>query len=552
MILKNIMLYSVEKQESIGLFKEMVGIESLEVENAVRNLTLTTTSVWASKTQAVGLLAGVIEDFNLYNITINSENVIMVGGNAVGGIAGIIRGNFDLDSLSSNIGINSNRATGLSSYSIYMGKNNKANVSDNLSDVYYAGSVVGILDGFDRSVYSINSQRNATKNFFKVRNINVTGNVILLGDSVGAAFGFIGERTHVSRVNINISGELSGYQYSGVLAGENRGIIDNRIKNDENAQIVFADNMFANSVNVSAGVVGLNIGGLVMNVDVVGNIKLNGSKMAGGIVGKNINGVVANTYYEGEIFAYIVGGAVAGDYTVSMFNSKTNGSGAISYQNKSNANLIPKQTVQYENPNKITSYKNISFGAKTIKFWTDNIKKFYVYSKSDQSNDIHLEAVKLLGLIVGLTGYSEHAEQVANGKLSIDKSSDFSVSEDAEDAKGDITFNAENVAALQLVDEFEADLLGTTSETASTQADSESSSGEGTTGSETTDPGAGEPSQGEEAEPPVAQPLMKKYVNQYQLELLIGDFELYLVGALSHVADLWNRSYSQNFVVLTK
>lgn len=549
MILKNIMLYSVEKQESIGLFKEMVGIESLEVENAVRNLTLTTSSVWASKTQAVGLLAGVIEDFNLYNITINSENIIMVGGNAVGGIAGIIRGNFDLDSLSSNIGINSNRATGLSSYSIYMGKNNKANVSENLSDVYYAGSVAGILDGFDRSVYSINSQRNTTKNFFKVKNVNVTGNVILLGDSVGAAFGFIGERTHVSRVNINISGELSGYQYSGVLAGENRGVIDNRIKNDENAQIVFADDIFANSANVSAGVVGLNIGGLVMNVDVVGNIKLNGSKMAGGIVGKNINGVVANTYYEGEIFAYIVGGAVAGDYTVSMFNGKTNGSGAISFQNKSNVNLIPKQTIKYENPNKITDYQNISFGAKTIKFWIDNIKKFYVYSKSDQSNDIQLEAVKLLGLIVGLTGYSEDADQVKELRI---ESSGFKVLGDVEEVEGVITFNAENGELQDLVASFEADLLGTNSETASTQADSESSSGEGTTGSETTDPGAGEPNQGEEAEPPVAQPLMKTYENQYQLKLSVGDFELYLVGALSHVADLWNRSYSQNFVVLIK
>ena len=453
MVLKNIMLYSVEEQESIGLFKELVGTESSDVENAVRNLTLTTSSVWASRTNAVGVLAGTIENFNLFNIKIDSEGIIMVGGNAVGGVAGVIRGNFNIDSLSSNIGANSNRATGLGYHSIYMSKNNKSNTSENLVDVYYAGSVAGILDGYDRAVFNINgTDARSVSNYFQVKNINVTGNITLIGDLVGAAFGFIGERTYVSKVNVNIEGLLSGYHYSGALAGENRGVIDNKINNTDNMDITFANNIFTNSANVSAGAVGLNIGGLVFNIDVVGNIKLGGSKMAGAIVGRNINGVVANTCYDGEISAFIAAGAVAGDYTAQMYKSKTNSSGAISTNNLKNGNLIPQNRVKYKDGQiPIDNYQNIALSGKAFKYIVDNINKYYIHKK-DETNNITYSSLRLFGLIVGLTGHydnlivpnvPEGQPLVASRAIKVDSST---LSLSGENPSGKIIFNALGLA----------------------------------------------------------------------------------------------------------
>ncbi|MBR4998768.1 MAG: hypothetical protein IKY10_02695, partial [Clostridia bacterium] len=297
MILSNIMLYSTSNLDSLGLFKEMKGNSDPTKANAVRNLKLTSTSVWASKTMSVGLLAGIIEDFNIYNITIDAENVILVGGNAVGGLAGVVRGDFDIDYVYSNVGANSTRASTLYNYSIYNSQNNKKSVSNNLQNVYYAGSVAGILDGYNGS-YDINADRLINKKYYKVRNIYVEGDITVIGDTVGGAFGLIGERVNLINCDVNISGALSGVQYSAGVVGENRGVLNN-------ANITIADNVFDNSRNVSSGVVGLNLGGLVSNVDVSVDIFKSGyGKVVGGIIGRDIYGTVNNVKFNGQLNAF--------------------------------------------------------------------------------------------------------------------------------------------------------------------------------------------------------------------------------------------------------
>ncbi|MCQ2565144.1 MAG: hypothetical protein MJ152_04755, partial [Clostridia bacterium] len=86
-------LSSPNEGDSIGLFKQMSGTTDPTVVNAVRNLTISAKLVRATKTKAVGILAGIIEDFNLYNIAVESQDII-IGGNAVGGLSGIVRGKF--------------------------------------------------------------------------------------------------------------------------------------------------------------------------------------------------------------------------------------------------------------------------------------------------------------------------------------------------------------------------------------------------------------------------------------------------------------------------
>ena len=534
MILSNIMLYSESELEAIGLFKKLEGSENSDTVNSVRNLKLTTTSVWASKTQAVGLLAGIIENFNLYNITIDSPNMIMVGGNAVGGVAGVIRGKFNIDSLSSNIGANSNRAINMSYYSIYMGTNNKLSASENLANIYYAGSVAGIVDGYDRTQYNINDGSSRSfSSYFQIKHINVGGKITLLGDIVGSAFGFIGERTYVSKVKIDISGSLAGYQYSGVVAGENRGVIDNKTNSNPNVKIKFADDLFMNSTNVSAGVAGVNIGGLVMNVDVVGNIKLSGTKTAGGIVGKNIAGVVSNTYYDGEIYAYISGGAVAADYTSAMIRDKESGNGVLSYQNRTNKYLLPNTRVKYSG---IENYSNISFGAKMINTFISNIKKFYMFEgDSEDIEIITLTATKLFGFVVGLSGYAEDTDTTPNyltikhDTLDLDKDS------------GSITFNSTDANCnIEKQIDVKANLIGT-QEKVNAGNKARVLGGEAP---ESEIPNV----DGDESE--VSEYGIKTYTEAYVLDIGIGDYEVYLVGAYTNVADSWNRKYSNNFIVL--
>jgi hypothetical protein len=172
MNLDNIMLYTTVSADSIGLFKEIVSSNDYTKNYAIRNLNLTPTTVWASKINAVGLLAGVVENYNLYNIKVNASlsNNVIVGGNAVGGIAGIVRGNFDLQRLSSSVGANSTRATSTYKYSVYMSHNNNKDVSYNLANVYYAGCVIGILDGYNNNPFDINAtERSLSKTYFEVK-----------------------------------------------------------------------------------------------------------------------------------------------------------------------------------------------------------------------------------------------------------------------------------------------------------------------------------------------------------------------------------------------
>lgn len=404
MLLENIMLYSEEGLYSIGLFGQLVGVRDSELKNAVRNLKLTSTSVWASRTSAVGLLSGVIENFNLYNITIDAPNVIMVGGNAVGGLAGIVHGDFDIDQISSNIGANSTRASTLYNYDIYISKNNKKTNCYNLNRVYYAGSVVGILDGYNSSSFNVNSGRNLSQRF-TVKNINVTGNITLLGDTVGSAFGFVGERVYVENANINVAGALAGVQYSSGFVGENRGVISN-------INIILADEIFTQSKNVSSGVVGLNLGGLIKDVEVSATITMKGyGKIVGGIVGRDINGTVNNVYFSGKLSSYFTGGVVGVSYTYDMLVEASSGAGTLSVYSKTEArNLIPATTVEYlEDGEPINNYENIIFSKETFDNMILSTKEYYSYktsnSPSPEFNEMIVNA-KVFGLIVGL-GYKE-------------------------------------------------------------------------------------------------------------------------------------------------
>ena len=447
----------------------------------------------------------------------------MVGGNAVGGLAGVIRGDFDIDQISSNIGANSTRASTLYNYSIYMSKNNKKNISQNLANVYYAGSVVGILDGYSNSIYNIageggSFERDISDKYYMVRNVEVNGDITVIGDTVGGAFGLVGERVYVKNCAVNISGALSGAEYSAGLAGENRGVINNESYVDgENVQTIIADNVFLNSANISGGLVGFNLGGLVMNANVQVNITKSGyGKIVGGIAGRNINGVINNVEFNGQLDAFFTGGIVGTDYTNSMLVNVTTGAGSIAAECKrNNTQLIPKEQVKYfEGSDEIINYENVILTKETLDYMIQASKKFYTYKNIEGGNTNLAEITvknKVLGLIVGLS-YKNLADDLT---ISFDDI-------------GNIIFNFTNT------EEFENKIEQRT------LTDGQNDDG--------TDRGIILRKGLEE----------KDNVRLIMVDVRVVDFDveiptvLYLTGSIVNSFDSWSSSYSEDYVVFIK
>ncbi len=412
MTFKNIMLRSSEALESIGLFQSMKSLDG-SVDRAVRNLTLTTSSVWATKTEAVGLLAGIIEDYRLYNIHINAPNVTMVGGNAVGGLAGVVRGKIDIEDISSNVSVNSTRVTTTNPYYIYKSVNNKETASANLKNVYYAGSVIGIVDGYNEfDNYSVNDNRiiNGSRNvnYYQLRNIRVDGAVVVVGDIVGTAIGFVGERVELDNLTINLTGgSVHGSRYGSMAIGENRGIVHNVTVSST------VEKLFANTVNTTAGVVGLNVGGLIRDTKVLGAYISNMERGAtvGGIVGRNIGGTVNNVTFGAdsnmttEIDGYYVGGIIGAEYTGAIFISNTVGKDALNASCK-NSNIVPTGNVIYtDKGNTLKKYHNIMVGNKAVEYVVTNLNKYYDYKAYTTGEETYnpVSDKKVFGLAVGLT-----------------------------------------------------------------------------------------------------------------------------------------------------
>lgn len=405
MAIKNIMIYSSDKLEAIGLFKELAGTADATVQNVVANLNLELSSLRASGTQAVGVLAGIIDSFNVYGIKVGySSNAteggrIVLGKNAVGGLAGLIRGGFNIDGVSSSVGANSTSIVQSGSYKIYKSSNNRAEKSSNLSEVYYAGSVAGIVDGYLNANYNINQVRDLDNGaFLNIKNITLTEGATVIGDTVGGLVGLITERVALTNARANLtSGNLQGNQYSAGLVGENRGVVkDSSFTSTlENADI------FSNSSSVVAGLVGLNLGGLVLNSQANVNIfKTNGSTTVGGIVGRSVNGFVKDCVVSGNFIGYITGGVVGSQIDKMVFENATN-KGAIASDCKLDT-VIPDETLAYVvNDSEIKHLENVMLDLSTLNYFTDNLDLFYSFEAERNNLISALKYAKVLGLAVG-------------------------------------------------------------------------------------------------------------------------------------------------------
>lgn len=428
MNISNILLYTQESLNAVGLFATMES--NTNVVNAVRNVNLLYADVKAIKTQAVGTLAGVITGYKLYNITVDSSSTIL-GNNAVGGLAGVIRGNFNVEKVYSNVSVNSAYTASAVSYDVYLSRNNNRTVSANLKDVSYSGSLFGIADGYADGV--VNNNR-TVNNYSYIQDVTIEGGITAIGNTVGSTIGLVGELAYLKNVSVEISGyKLGGYQYSGGVVGENRGILDNA---DVTYTAGGTSGLFDDSYTTVGGIVGLNLGGLVMNsdaeIDIIKANTFGSTSVVAGIVGRNIAGSVYNCYYNGrmmnansnsfEVTAGIVGAMysarTARNYTAGLNKISLASEGAIPtetpvYRINTLTNTITTEPSNVKGVVDITEdIVNSTVSANTIKYWLQNLNRFYTYGtrETDDFNySLSLSAYRVLGLAVGVMDENSNA-----------------------------------------------------------------------------------------------------------------------------------------------
>lgn len=397
-------LYGDEKTASLGLFKATD-------DALINNLSISTNGIRASNTSAVGILAGTITDSRIYNTNIDANNSVVMGKNAVGGLAGIIKGSFNINGVYTNVVTNSiYRQTVDSRTNIYNGKfEYQTSNYDNLNNVSYSGAVAGIVDGYDNRT----SSDVRLQNYYKIKNVNISGDTLILGEIVGGAFGFVGERTLVDNITFDAttSSALKGIYYAGGIAGENRGIIQNsQVKASDTHYNLYDANLDGGYANICGGIVALNNGGLVWKCKNTAHvISMGDLAVVGGVVARNVNGTIADSISTGAVYGYLAGGVCGTDYSNKTMIGLANDGAITTTTNKG----IATTSNNYSTINSQiggASIQNIS--VEDLKNWYLNEKavlvaigkplsSIYSYNYNGSAQDVALKSSKMLGAVVG-------------------------------------------------------------------------------------------------------------------------------------------------------
>ncbi|MBQ3502309.1 MAG: hypothetical protein IJA72_01425 [Clostridia bacterium] len=402
MEISNYSIYKDGTIENIGLFA------TINRDVYVRNLILKPESIKATSGKAVGALAGEIDGAYIFNIKIDNNSLLILGKNSVGGLAGLIKGAFEIAGINSNVSAFATyKYNTANQYNLYTGKNVTGSEVDNLDIVSYAGSIAGIINGYNENALFSASNRNK-ENYSKIYHLKVEGSLVLIGETVGALFGLVGEQTFVYNSSYIVEEETQ-YQaefVSGGLVGENRGVVQNCNITPSNISLSANENCFKYNATVNGGIAGLNIGGLINNCSSSLNITNNHTTATvGGIVGRNIEGLVWECSIDAYMSGFYAGGIVGTDYSYSTIIKIKTGYGTATdasvYKNI-------KSTVSYKASN--NEDENTPFiGNKISKQFIQNflnVSKTYYQFNSGYVTGEELNLVnadKAFGLFIGVT-----------------------------------------------------------------------------------------------------------------------------------------------------
>lgn len=212
MTISDVQITSNDTLSQAGLFASVSGTSTNRA--AVVNLNVDPTLVSFPNVNVVGTLAGVVQNANIYNITVvgttsagteNERLLTVEGKNIVGGVIGLTQSAVSIKNVTSQI----------SALASFVPASNNSNdiTSSNYSENSFAGGVIGYVNG---------------QTSLNIANINV-GAVIVVADKAGLMFGGIGSQSTVDNVAITVNAEMEirAHSYGGLIAGELRGTLSN-------------------------------------------------------------------------------------------------------------------------------------------------------------------------------------------------------------------------------------------------------------------------------------------------------------------------------------
>lgn len=284
---------------STGTMRDSYGMfSSVEDGAVIMNLNLEVEGVSASGVVNVGAVTGLLYDSKLINISVarpasQEEQAEVLGQESVGAIVGRAIGNVTLSNLSAD--------------SISVTANNIRSAQDNVysrarEGLSFAGGIVGILDYYtDEASFMYSSAESA-----QAYDLEVTGDYIIAGSTVGGVVGLVGPQTKVQDARLEVTGTantqriISYTSYAGGIVGENYGNLSMiRAEHDSTTQRAIEQNISSYYSSPSSSIY-------------LGNSLLFGSSdlimaspiYAGGLVGMMRSGYLERSY--SKLNVYIV------------------------------------------------------------------------------------------------------------------------------------------------------------------------------------------------------------------------------------------------------
>ncbi|MBO7508280.1 MAG: hypothetical protein J6T39_01380, partial [Clostridia bacterium] len=309
----------------------------------IRNLTLNVKEVSRSTSAYTGILAGVIVNTDVKSLKINAEDVIVLGRNAVGGVAGAIIGNSTLYDISVNA----------SAQSSYMKYANTAYVDKTYTD--FTASSTNTYQFIDYYKLYKNSRNKYDSILDKYNSITASSSDVgtHMAEFITTTQVTYKGKTYYSKT-FNLSKKALAYSYAGGIAG----IIDiyDEYANMDNVDDDSQENFMSESRydSLTERVANVNVvnvyGNVSLTAEIVGGLfgtmnedtyilnskfilstndsqRLNGYYTSGGIVGINMDGSINMTTIEVPL-----------QNVASFDNSLTNNMGASLF---SGANVHP-------------------------------------------------------------------------------------------------------------------------------------------------------------------------------------------------------------------
>lgn len=275
----------------------------------IKNVTFAPRYINLPNAQSVGAVVGSIYDGSILNVNIDGYKYDALGGvvlgkNAVGGVAGIAYGNYLINGINSNISVNAGYLASINNKDVEIF--NKFN----LQNVSHAGLILGIASGNGRIYYT-----------------HAGGDNVSIGECAGLMFGFVGKNVLVDNAEAvsSLNQSIKANVFAGVIAAVNEGTIQNSsIKDSLNKNSFFVNKIYT---PIAVGnVVGYMISGTLNNIKVETNTIVQTSIQAvGGAVGAMKSGKINNVVVYGDVSGgSVVGGLVgyAGEILAKGFTGQ--------------------------------------------------------------------------------------------------------------------------------------------------------------------------------------------------------------------------------------